>query len=218
MAARHNNGLHPAASSAAFVWEACRWLRSVAAGDAERYASTPGVTCMKGFLALILMAATLNFCVASAAQRSDFDVERLSPRGRAAYQKLVSADIFRVGGVGYSGETSEQELALYDLLDERDSCEALKSLVGGGSYEGGLYGLLGLSITNVGEFNRAVEVYKSREQPPERRMSEPFAGLGIPEGRVAIQSGCVVEADDWLKLVSNIQSGRYDRSLRKKRG
>jgi hypothetical protein len=120
---------------------------------------------MKNSLLLIAVALTLSLCVVHAARKSKFDVECLSPKGRAAYQKLFSADIFRVGGVGYSGETSEEELGWYDLLDESDAVEALKSLVGDGSYEGGLYGLLGLSITNVGEFNRAVEVYKSREQP-----------------------------------------------------
>jgi hypothetical protein len=171
---------------------------------------------MKNFLSLIAITITLNFCVARAVQKSDFDGERLSQKGRAAYQKLFSADIFRVGGVGYSGETSEEELALYDLLAEDAAIEALKSLVSDGSYEGGLYGLLGLSVTNVAEFNRAVEVYKSREQPPERRTSQSFVGLGIPQGSVTIQSGCIVKADDWLKIVSNIQSGRYDGILRKK--
>lgn len=171
---------------------------------------------MKKFLTLIAIAIALSVCATHAAQTSDFNVEHLSPKGRAAYQKLLSADIFRIGGVGYSGETSEEELALYDVLDERDTIEALKSLVSDGSYEGALYGLLGLSITNVGEFNGAVEVYKSREQPPERRMSQSFAGLGVPKGKVATQSGCIVGADDWLKIVSHIQSGHYERMLRKK--
>lgn len=173
---------------------------------------------MKRFLALNAIAIALSVCVTYAAQKSDFNVDQLSPKGRAAYQKLFSADIFRVGGVGYSGETSKEELALYDLLAEKDAIEALKSLVSDGSYEGGLYGLLGLSITNVGEFNRAVEVYKSREQPPEREMSQPVAGLGPPKGKVTIQFGCIIEAEDWLKVVSNIQSGRYDRILRQKKG
>jgi hypothetical protein len=170
---------------------------------------------MKNVPTLIAVVLTLSFCVAHAAQNPKFEVERLSPKGRSAYQKLFSAEIFRVGGVGYSGETSEEELALYDLLDESDAVEALKSLVSNASYEGGLYGLLGLSITNVGKFNRAVEVYKSRGQPHERHI-QSFAGLGVSKGQVATQSGCVIGADDWLKIVSNIQSGRYDGVLRKK--
>src|SRR5687768_1066364 len=70
----------------------------------------------------------------------------LSPKGRVAYNKLLSACIFRVGGVGYSGETSKDELALYDLLEEKESVAALKNLVNVGTFEGGLYGLLGLSL------------------------------------------------------------------------
>jgi hypothetical protein len=185
------------------------------AAEAKRYASISGGRRMKKFLTVIAIA--LNVCVVPAVQRSHFSVERLSARGRDAYQKLFAADIFRVGGVGYSGETSEEELALYDLLEGREAVEALKSLVSEGSYEGGLYGLLGLSITNVGEFNRAVEVYKSREPPPERNMLQSFAGLSVPKGKVAIQSGCIILRDDWLKLVSDIQSGRYDSMLRKNR-
>jgi hypothetical protein len=171
---------------------------------------------MKRLLTLII-AIALNICVTYAGRESDYNPERLSLKGRAAYQKLFAADIFRVGGVGVGGTTSEEELALYDLLEEKESVEALKSLVSGGSYEGGLYGLLGLSITNVGEFNRAVEAYKSREQPPERKMSKNFAGLGVPKGTVAVQFGCSVGVDAWLKVVSNIQSGRYDKLLLKRR-
>jgi hypothetical protein len=170
------------------------------------------------FIASVALTFIVGLCVAHAAQQAKFAEERLSPKGRAAYQKLFSADIFRVGSVGYSGETSEEELALYDLLSEEEAIEALESLVGDGSYEGGLYGLLGLSVTDVGKFNRAVEVYKSREPPAERRMSHSFAGLIVPPGKVATQSGCIIEADDWLKVVRNIQSGRYDRILQKERG
>ena len=164
--------------------------------------------------ALLTIAVILLFSTAHAVQKPQFDSEHLTPNGRVAYRELVSAEIFRVGGVGYSGETSEAELALYDLLEEQDAVEALKGLVSDGSYEGGLYGLLGLSVTNVGAFNRAVEVYKARKEPPERRL-QSFAGLDVPKGQVTTQSGCIVGADGWLKVVSNIQSGRYDGVLRK---
>jgi len=167
---------------------------------------------MKRFRALLAFAVALNFCVPSAAQESNFDVGSLSPKGRAAYQKLLSAETFRVGGVGDAGETSGEELALYDLLDERDAAEALRRLVSDGGYEGRLYGLLGLSITNVGEFNRAVEAYKSREEPPERE----YDHRKVPKGRVSRQSGCMIFDEDWQKVIGDIQSGRYDRMLRRK--
>ena len=68
---------------------------------------------MKKFRALIALAIALNFYAASADGGTDSGVEGFSPKGRAAYQKLLAADIFRVGGVGESGETSREELALY---------------------------------------------------------------------------------------------------------
>ena len=88
------------------------------------------------------MVALLNV-VTGASQSPEFKNEQLSPKGRAAFNKLFSACIFRIGGVGYSGETSKEELALYDLLEEEQAVQALRSLVSSGSYEGGLYGLLG---------------------------------------------------------------------------
>jgi hypothetical protein len=198
--------------------QACYPPSSEGADDAARITSASGVAWLMRCLASVALTITLSLCAAHAAQKSKFEEERLSAKGRVAYQRLFSADIFRVGGVGYSGETSEEELALYVLLSESEAIEALQSLVSDGSYEGGLYGLLGLSVTDVGKFNRAVEVYKSREPPPERRMSQSFIGLSAAKGKVIIQSGCIIEADDWLKVVSNIQSGRYDRILQKERG
>lgn len=168
---------------------------------------------MKKAITLFAIAITLNVCVAYAGQKSEFNIEHLGLKGRAAYRKLFSAGIFRVGGVGYGGQTSEEELALYDLLAEKEVIEALKSLVNDASYEGGLYGLLGLSVTNVEEFNSAVEVYKSRLEPPARQMKEPFSDLTVGKGEVTTQSGCVILSYDWLKVVQNIQSGYYDKIL-----
>lgn len=165
---------------------------------------------MKKAITWVAIAISLNVCIAYAGQTSDSNIEHLSVKGRAAYHKLFSAGIFRVGGVGYSGETSAEELALYDLLAENEAVEALKSLVSDATYEGGLYGLLGLSIKNIEEFNRAVDVYKSRNEPPERETEEPFPGLRIRKGKVAIQSGCIIEDANWLKIVQDIQSGHYD--------
>ena len=102
---------------------------------------------------------------------------------------------------------------MYDLLDEREGAGALRRLVSDGSYEGGLYGLLGLRITDVGEFNRAVAAYKSREEPPERE----YGHRKVPKGNVGRQSGCIIFDEDWRKVIGDIQSGYFDRVLRRKR-
>ena len=147
------------------------------------------------------------------AQSTEFNPEILSAKSRTAYSKLAKACIFRVGGVGYSGETSKEELALYDLLDDAHALDTLLSLVKTGSYEGGLYGLLGLSIRDHREFNRAVEIYKARKGLPEREQIGLCEYFAVTDETVTTQSGCIIDVEPRDKIVSAIQSGRYDRML-----
>jgi hypothetical protein len=35
---------------------------------------------------------------------------------------------------------------------------------------------------------------------------QSFFGLSVPKGKVAIQSGCFLGAEDWLKIVGHIQA------------
>ena len=168
----------------------------------------------KSSIPLVMIVALLS--VVSAAAQSEFRPEQLSPKGRVAFDKLFSACVFRIGGVGYSGATSREELALYDLLEEQEAIEALKSLVATGSYEGGLYGLVGLSIRNHTEFNMAVEIYKARKQRPERQTTGSFE-CSLADGEiVATQSGCLFGTESREKVVTDIQSGRFDRMLNAK--
>lgn len=160
-----------------------------------------------GFLALVT-------CIAQATQSGDFKRAQLSPKGRIAYDRLRSACIFRMGGVGYGGETSKEELALYELLDERQAAEALRSLVTGGSYEGGLYGLLGLSLGNKTEFDRAVEIYNARNERSEWQITSSSQCFRAADDTVTTQSGCIIGSELRAKVVTSIQSGRYQRLLR----
>jgi len=164
-------------------------------------------------LSLLLFVLVMNVSV-WAGQNPVFDDTRLSPKGRAAYQKLLFAEVFSVGGVGYGGATSKEENALHDLLNEEYSIEALKSLVRDASFEGGLYGLLGLGVTNVAEFNRAVEVYKSRKDPPRPKSHEPFSWIDVSGNEVVTQFGCIISAEDRANLVASIQAGHFDRMFR----
>ena len=167
---------------------------------------------MKRLLTFVVLNFALFSLQTTSAQTEEFSQERLSPKGKIAYSKLAAACIFRVGGVGYSGETSKEELALYDLLEEAQALAALKSLVKSGSYEGGLYGLLGLSIKDHGEFNRAVEIYKARNEPRECQDKGSFERFLRPSGEtVTTQSGCIIYTEPREKMVTAIQSGHFDR-------
>jgi hypothetical protein len=168
------------------------------------------------------MKKTLNLGIAvmllfshavASSQAVDFNREQLSPKGRMAYDRLLSACIFRVGGVGYSGTTSKEELALHELLEEQSGVEALKSLVVVGTYEGALYGLLGLSLRNNAEFNRAVDVYKARKDRPECQRTGLFEYLNVTGEMVTTQSGCIITAELRTKVVTDLQSGRYDKLI-----
>ena len=88
---------------------------------------------MKKFLTALLIIVALFSVVTHATRSEVFRREQLSPKGQRVYNRLVSACIFRVGGVGYAGETSDEELALYDVLEEDQAIEALKSLVASGT-------------------------------------------------------------------------------------
>lgn len=164
----------------------------------------------------VLVLITITLALLSA-QTPDFNPLQLTPKGRAAYDHLFSACVFRIGGVGYAGVTSTEESALYDLLEEEHAVEAPKSLVTSGSYEGGLYGLLGLSLKDVGEFNRAVAIYEARK---DARLAQPSrmveCGLSDTEEYVGTQWGCLLGKELRTKVVTAIQSGRYDRLLQPK--
>ena len=163
----------------------------------------------------LLIILVLLSVVSGAAQSTELRPVQLSPKGRVAFNKLFNACVFRVGGVGYGAQTSKEELALYDLLEELEAIDALKSLVATGSYEGGLYGLLGLSIKNHTEFNMAVEVYKARKERPERQTNLFECFLADGE-MVTTQSGCLFSSESRDKVVTDIQSGRFDRLLNAK--
>jgi len=168
---------------------------------------------MKKALRSSLVFLALGACVAQATQNSDFKGLQLSPRGRVAYDRLRSACMFRVGGVGFGGETSKEELALYELLDEKQAVEALKTLVTAGSYEGGLYGLLGLSLGDKAEFDRAVEVYNARHERPEWQATGSFECFRATGDAVTTQSGCIIMSEPRTKVVTGIQAGDYQRLL-----
>jgi len=171
---------------------------------------------MKKSIPLLIIVTLLSVVSGAAQSAAEFRPEQLSPKGRVAFNKLFSACVFRVGGVGYGGATSKEELALYDLLEEPEAIGALKTLVATASYEGGLYGLLGLSIRNHTEFNMAVDIYKARKKRPEPQATSRFECFLADGDMVATQNGCLYGTESRDKVVTDLQSGRFDRFLNAK--
>jgi hypothetical protein len=168
---------------------------------------------MKKALSLTLVFLSLLPGIAAAGQTGDFKPVLLSPRGRIAYQRLRSACIFSIGRVGFGGDISQAEVALYQLLEEREAIEALKSLVMAGSYEGGLYGLLGLRLIRIEEFNRAVEIYNARHELPEWQTTGSFECFRASGDTVTTMNGCIMSTEPREKVVISIQSGHYESQL-----
>ena len=170
---------------------------------------------MTKVIGMIIMMSAL---VAGAGSHRNvgFKRDQLSEKGQVAYDRLFSTCVFRIGSVGFAGTTSEEELALYDLLDEAHAAEALKTLVAQASYEGGLYGLVGLSLKSNTEFNRAVYVYKARQQRPETSKGKSIACNAVArdtDEHVVTQSGCLFMTELRAAVVTKIQSGAYDSQL-----
>src|SRR5215213_4606168 len=123
---------------------------------------------MRRILSPFLLMVMLSLSFAQDAQQSRFDVASLSSAGQQAYQKLFKAEVFRLGGVGFAGVTSEEEIALRTPLKETAAVEALTSLVNSGSPEGSLYGLLGLRQQDRAAYQQAIEQLKAKGEPTER--------------------------------------------------
>jgi hypothetical protein len=63
---------------------------------------------MKRFVTLMVVNVALFGAYIGSAQTAEFNPEILSGKARIAYSKLAKACIFRVGGVGYAGQTSKE--------------------------------------------------------------------------------------------------------------
>ena len=169
---------------------------------------------MKRYPALILSFALLLSFATPGAQSDEFKRTQLSGRGRIAYNTLMSACIFAVGGVGYAAQTSKGELALDELLKDERAVSALKSLTGSGRYEGALYGLLGLHLKNKTEFDQAAEIFMARNEVPEWQSKGSFDCFRNSSEDVTTMTGCIIRTQRRDKVVSDIRTGVYDNLMK----
>ncbi|HZS03310.1 MAG TPA: hypothetical protein VFD58_00415 [Blastocatellia bacterium] len=160
--------------------------------------------------AVLIITFLLAYNLTAFAQVPRYDPSGLSEDGRKAYKKILKAVIFRIGGVGYSGHTSEEEIALHHLLDDPDSVNALVYLSEHATPEGSLFALLGLRFKIKEVYEKQIPRVNSLPDPPERESVEPFRGLTIPAGQVLMQSGCIVDRMKRTVVLALIESGRYD--------
>lgn len=126
-------------------------------------------------LSLIFFSIQLN------AQEKNFDDSVLSGNGKQAYQTLLKIKLFAIGGIGYSGETSEGEKMFDVLLEEKEANSVFKSLVKDGTSEGGLYGLFGLKMIDCGCFQSEFETYKKGKILDDKELFSMMSGCEFIE-------------------------------------
>ena len=169
-------------------------------------------------LGLILLGLTVQ--AIRGGQTLEFDMSRLSDKGREAYFRLQSATMFRLGPVGFTGETSPEELALQSLLSEGDAVESLRSLCRSGTAAGSLYGLMGLRKRDIRVFKEELQLYRDRlEQiekssqptPPEQieKSPLPFPYMHEGPGTVLTQQGCLVIPEQQESILRKLEWGIY---------
>lgn len=149
------------------------------------------------------------FTFQAKAQEKTFDESFLSDRGKQAYQTLLKIELFAIGGVGYSGQTSEGEKALNILLDEKDAVSAFKSLVGKATIEGGLYSLAALQWLKCDCYKKQLENFK------EVRLS------GVNNEQLSWASGCsgykTEEKEGKSLIIETVEKGQYSRIIESRR-
>ena len=153
-----------------------------------------------------LILSLILFSLQANAQEKTFDESVLSESGKQAYQTLLKIDIFALGGVGYSGSTSEGELALYELSKDREAVEAFKSILNNATIEGQIYALLGVRILKCDCFQSELGKFKTKTEFPKVNNRRKKSSDDI----VTTMSGCLVFGKNRTEIIQDIETGKYD--------
>jgi len=148
-------------------------------------------------------------CVSVAAQNyyspgiRDFQTAR-------AFQKLLHASVFNLGGVGWGNEITPEEKAFAALFESTDHIKLFQRLLAQANPEGQLYALFGLHLMAANTFKLEAERLKADDGPPERR--ENF--IGIEKGKVRVARGCIFFRMARNAIIDQIASGEWDANFR----
>jgi hypothetical protein len=163
-------------------------------------------SCARHVLRISVMALV---CVPVNAQNYYSPGIRDFQTGRA-FQKLLHANIFNLGGVGWANEITTEEKAFVILFSSPDSIKLFQRLLTQANPEGQLYALFGLHLQAPATFKLEAERLKADDGPPERL--EKFVGIGRGEVRVA--RGCIFFRKARKALIDQIANGEWDTAFR----
>jgi len=156
-----------------------------------------------------LILSLIMFSHQANAQDKIFDESVLSGKGKQAYQTLLKIKLFAIGGVGYSGETSEGENAFNVLLDEKEAVSAFKILVDKATIEGGLYSLAALQWLKCDCYKEQLENFKKARLSNEN------------DERLSWASGCsgyeTKEKEGKSLIIETVEKGQYNGIIESRR-
>lgn len=107
------------------------------------------------------------------------------------YEILKSAQIFAIGGIGYSGAISEEEKAFRSLLHQNNASEQCLALLSNATSEGQLFALLGLKLLDEGLFRQKAQPYLESD------------------ATVTTMRGCIRNRESVAFIAGEIQEGSY---------
>lgn len=127
-------------------------------------------------VALILFQSSDNVAM----QKPAVDINLLNESARQAYTKLMTAEVFAIGPVGFAAQISETEKALRVLLADPHAVDAFHQLVDDARPAGQAYGLLGLYLKDREAFEATAA--RIRDASPEQQVQVMSGCVIMPEG------------------------------------
>lgn len=144
------------------------------------------------FVWLILSLTMLS--IQANAQAKTFDESVLSESGKQAYRTLLKIKLFAIGGIGYSGETSDGEKVFDVLLEEKEAGLAFRSLIKNGTIESGMYGLFGLKISGCYCFEQEfADFKKSKTSENNKETFDSQSGCSLTKAKTNSDKEFVID-------------------------
>lgn len=161
----------------------------------------------KGFVARLVL--TLVLC-SSIAQAQDYSSRVRNMKTDQAYRRLLHANIFNFGGVGFGSTITPEEQAFHVLIESANARVQFQRLVSEANPEGQLYGLYGLYHEDPELFKNVAERLKHEDGPPARWEGFIF----LEKSKIRFGDGCVMGPEDRHVLLEQMANGDFDRAFR----
>jgi hypothetical protein len=115
-----------------------------------------------------------------------------------SFDLLAGSKCFHVGGIGYAGVISPEEIALRGLMKQKNASAVLEELFSKSPPVGQLYAALGLRIINKAKYEKLIPQINQNNH------------------KVLTQDGCLIFEKTIQEVVKSIDAGDYDFLIQRK--